>query len=250
MKRSSFDVALESLLTEWEPRIGRPTCAPGCSRCCERSTIFISSAEALRMLEFVGENSDLRADWQRRVVRLRENPNDDPVEAQNALIDLGPCIFLNETSTCDVYEARPDACRACHVWHTAEHCGREDYDMCTPAELNALRVDRIHQLMLEELNLGRRPFWGQLLPMIATVDEFQGPYLAGKNLANQVDATWVQAELIEFPASGLSLSKVRTFLESERVRLRTLFRSEENPMGFPRAAAAPDRDFLEAFPLD
>jgi len=74
---------------------------------------------------------------------------------------------------------------------TAEHCGREDYDMCTPAEFNALRVDRIHQLMLEELNLGRRLF-----------------------------------------------------------RLRTLFRSEENPMGFPRAAAAPDRDFLEAFPLD
>ena len=111
--------------------------------------------------------------------------------AQNALIDLGPYIFLNEASTCDVYQARPDACRACHVWHTAEHCGREDYDMCTPAEFNALRVDRIHQLMLEELNLGRRLF-----------------------------------------------------------RLRTLFRSEEKPMGFPRAAAAPDRDFLEAFPLD
>jgi len=118
------------------------------------------------MLEFVGENSDLRAEWQRRVVRLRENHDDGPVEAQNALINLGPCIFLNEASTCEVYQARPDACRACHVWHTAEHCGREDYDMCTPAELNALRVDRIHQLMLEELNLDRRPFWGQLLPMI------------------------------------------------------------------------------------
>ena len=166
MGPTSFDVALESLLTAWEPRIGRPTCGPGCSRCCERSTIFISSAEALRMLEFVGENSDLRAEWQRRVVRLRENHDDGPVEAQNALINLGPCIFLNEASTCEVYQARPDACRACHVWHTAEHCGREDYDMCTPAELNALRVDRIHQLMLEELNLDRRPFWGQLLPMI------------------------------------------------------------------------------------
>lgn len=202
------------------------------------------------MLEFVGENSDLRAAWQRRVVRLRENHDDGPVEAQNSLIDLGPCIFLNETSTCDVYQARPDACRACHVWHTAEHCGREDYDMCTPAELNALRVDRIHQLMLEELNLGRRPFWGQLLPMIVTLDEFQGPYLAGGNLADHVDQRWLQSELIEFPASGRSLSEVRTFLESERVRLRILFRSEENPMGFPRAADAPDRDFLKAFPLD
>ncbi len=122
MGPTSFDVALESLLTAWEPRIGRPTCGPGCSRCCERSTIFISSAEALRMLEFVGENSDLRAEWQRRVVRLRENHADGPVEAQNALINLGPCIFLNEASTCEVYQARPDACRACHVWHTAEHC--------------------------------------------------------------------------------------------------------------------------------
>jgi Fe-S-cluster containining protein len=207
-------------------------------------------SRTLRMLEFVGENSDLRADWQRRVVCLRKNPNDDPVEAQNALIDLGPCVFLDEAGSCGVYEARPDACRACHVWHTAEYCGREDYDMCTPAELNALRVDRIHQLMLNELDLGRRPFLGQLLPMVATLDEFQGPYLAGENLANQVDATWIQSELVEFPASGQSLSEVRTFLEKERVRLGTLFRSEENPMGFPRAADARARDFLKAFPLD
>ena len=180
----------------------------------------------------------------------RETRHDDPVEAQNSLIDSGPCVFLNEAGRCGVYEARPDACRACHVWHAAEHCGRDDYDMCSPAELNALRVDRIHQLMLQELDLGRRPFWGQLLPMIATVDRFRGPYLAGENLANQVDPNWVHSELIEFPSNGESQTDIRMFLESERQRLKMLFKTEENPMGFPRAADASDRAFLAAFPLD
>ncbi len=247
---SSFDVALESLLSEWEPRIGRPTCGPGCSRCCERTTVIISSSEALRVLDFAGEDSDWQSEWRRRSSKLRESGHDDPVEAQNALIDLGPCTFLDDEGSCGIYEARPDACRACHVWHTADHCGREDYDMCTPAELNALRVDRIHELMIKELDLGRRPFWGQLLPMVATLDDLRDRYAAGEDLSGEVDQRWLQSELIEFPARERSPADIRAFLETERGRLKSLFGSELNPMGFPRAADAPDREFLEAFPLD
>ena len=250
MASSSFDVALESLLADWEPRIGRPTCGPGCSRCCERMTVIISSAEALRLLDHIGDNSDLRNEWQRRAATLRAAPHDDPVESQNALIDLGPCTFLNDEGSCGIYEARPDACRACNVWHAADHCGREDYDMCTPAELNALRVDRIHGLMLEELDLGRRPFWGQLLPMVVSVDEHRDRYTAGDDLADTVDQNWLQSELIEFPARQGTPSDIRIFLETERERLKQLFGAEENPMGYPRCADAPDRDFLAAFPLD
>jgi hypothetical protein len=162
--------------------------------------------------------------------------------ARNSLIELGPCVFLDQAKCCGIYEARPDACRVCHVWHAADYCGREDYDMCTPAELNALRVDRIHEVMLAEFAAGRRPFWGQLLPMTAVLGEHRERYVQGEDLSALVDPVWLATELIEFPTPSV--------LESERARLAQQFATEENPLGHPRAAEAPDRRYLDAFPLD
>lgn len=231
----SFDVAIEALLSQWAPRIGRPTCGPGCSNCCERTTIFLSSAEALRIVDQKRPDPE---QWS----LLRTLDCSSSAAARNSLIDLGPCVFLDETKRCSVYEARPDACRACHVWHPADFCGREDYDMCTPAELNALRVDRIHELMLAEWTAGRRPFWGQLLPMTAVLGEHRERYLHGEDLRALIDPSWLVTELVEFP----SLAE----LERERVRLAQQFATEENPLGHPRAENAPDLAFLAAFPLD
>ena len=231
----SFDVAIETLLNEWEPRIGRPTCGPGCSNCCERTTVYISSAEALRVVDY-------RRPDRAQAQRLQTLDLSDTASARNSLIDLGPCVFLDKAGCCGIYEARPDACRACHVWHAADYCGRDDYDMCTPAELNALRVDRIHELMLAELVAGRRPFWGHLLPMTTVLGEYRDRYLQGEDLSAVINPAWLTTELIEFPAPGE--------LESERARLAQQFTTEENPMGQPRAAAARDRAFLSAFPED
>ncbi len=119
--------------------------------------------------------------------------------------------------------------------------------MCTPAELNALRVDRIHAVMLEELGRGRRPFWGQLLPMVAVMGEHSERYLAGEDLSGMVEPSWVNEDLIEFPGES---GRIREHLEEERARLAAVFADEDNPMGFPRAAEARDHGFLDAFPLD
>ena len=231
----SFDVAIEELLNQWEPRIGRPTCGPGCSNCCDRTTIFLSSAETLRIVDY--QQPD-RA----QAALLQTLDLSDAASARNSLIDLGPCLFLTESKHCGLYDARPDACRACHVWHAADYCGRDDYDMCTPSELNALRVDRIHELMLAEFDAGRRPFWGQLLPMTAILSQHRDRYLQGEDLSELVDPAWLTTELIEFP--------LRSYLESERRRLAHDFAADENPMGHPRAANAPERAFLAAFALD
>jgi Fe-S-cluster containining protein len=232
---ASFDVAIEALLREWEPKIGRPTCGPGCSNCCEQTTVYISSAEALRVVEF-------RLPDPAHTARLQTLDLSTPSTARNSLIDLGPCVFLNEAGCCGIYEARPDACRVCHVWHPADYCGREDYDMCTPAELNELRVDRIHEVMLAEFAAGRCPFWGQLLPMTAVLAEHRDCYLQGEDLSTRINPAWLDAELIEFPT--------RSQLEAEKLRLAHQFAAEENPMGLPRAADAPNRAYLAAFQQD
>ena len=232
---ASFDVAIETLLHEWEPKIGRPTCGPGCSNCCERTTVYISSAEALRVVDFARPDPA-------QTGRLQTLDLSSAAAARNSLIELGPCVFLDETGCCGIYQARPDACRVCHVWHSADYCGREDYEMCTPAELNELRVNRIHEVMLAEFAAGRRPFWGQLLPMTAVLAEHRDVYLRGEDLSTLIDPTWLATELIEFPT--------RSELESERARLARQFATEENPMGLPRAADAPDRAYLAAFQQD
>jgi Fe-S-cluster containining protein len=232
---ATFDVAIEALLQQWGPRIGLPTCGPGCSNCCERTTIFLSSAEALRIVDY-------QQPYRAQAALLQTLDLSSAAAARNSLIDLGPCAFLDGSKRCSVYEVRPDACRACHVWHPADYCGRDDYDMCTPAELNALRVDRIHELMLAEWAAGRRPFWGQLLPMTSVLGEHRERYLGGEDLRSQIDSAWLTTALIEFPSHA--------DLESERTRLAHEFAAEENPMGHPRAADAPDRRYLDAFPLD
>ena len=226
-----IDVEISRLLEEWKPRIGAPTCGPGCSRCCERMTVIVSSAEALRLVD---EAPGFAEKVEGAVERLGAEAT------LNDILDLGPCVFLGE-GKCQAYEFRPDACRACYVWHDSRFCGREDFDMCTPAELNSLRLGRLYERMVGEFNDGRRPFRGYLLPAVWLMQRRRAEYLAGEDLRVGVDQGWIDADLVEFP----TLEELR----AEKAGLDEVFEGEENPMGFPRAGRVKDRAVLEAFDL-
>jgi hypothetical protein len=164
-----------------------------------------------------------------------------PDEALNALLDLGPCVFL-ENRRCGVYGARPDGCRAALVWHEAWYCGRPEYDQCVPAELNEIRVAEAFRLMLAEIDAGRRPYWGQILPAVWLMLERESAYLAGDDLSSRIDREWMASELIEFPT--------REEILREQARHEVLFREEPYPLGSPRAAECTRREDLRAFRVD
>ena len=135
---ADFDIALQALLDDWAPRLGRPTCGPGCDRCCRRMTVLMTSAEALDLLAHPTAAPRL----QMLRARAAALPSEaDPKRALDALLDQGPCVFLDQ-GRCGVHAARPDGCRAAYVWHEPWFCGRPDYDQCVPAE-PAVRVARV-----------------------------------------------------------------------------------------------------------
>lgn len=228
---SVIDVEIGRLLGSWEPTIGRPTCRPGCSGCCERTTVIVTSPEALALVRDAPEFTDA---VDSAVSRL------SPVADLNELLDLGPCVYLAD-GECQAYDSRPDACRACYVWHDSRYCGRQDFDMCTPAELNQLRLQHMSERMLEEFARGRHPFRGYLLPAVWLMSRRFDDYVAGADLRATLAERWTRTDLLEFPTEEA--------LRRERSDFEELFRDEFNPMGFPRAARARDSRLLEAFDL-
>ena len=241
---TDFDDQIEQLLQRWESALGRPTCGPGCDRCCRRKSVLMTSCEALSLAEHPRSRLDfasLREAIALRCARLRRALPAGPDEALNALLDLGPCVFL-ESRKCSVYEARPDGCRAALVWHEAWYCGRSEYDQCVPAELNEIRVARAYVRMLDELDAGRRPYWGQILPAIWLMLERGDEYAAGADLAAGLDPEWIGAELLEFPD--------RARLLREQAEHEAIFRDEAFPLGSPRAAECDSRQDLRAFRID
>ncbi len=232
-----FDVALDNLLTAWEPRLGRPSCGPGCDRCCRRMTVLMTSAEGLDLVRHPAA-AERRDAIRTRVASLPLEA--DPNKAVNALLDQGSCVFL-DNHRCSVHAARPDGCRAAYVWHEAWYCGRDDYDQCVPAELNGLRVARVYERMLGEMERDRKPFWGFILPVAHLLGEHAEAYRQGEDLASKTPAAWLAAELIEFPS--------RERLLEEQAEHQRIFAEEPAPLGSPRAADAESRSHLAAFPV-
>lgn len=228
---SGIDVEIGQLLTAWAPRIGEPSCGPGCSNCCERMTVIVSSGEALALL-------DAAPAFGHRIKKLVERLTPDAT--LDDLLDLGPCVYL-ENGMCMVHASRPDACRACYVWHDPAHCGHPDFDMCVPAELNQLRLRGLRERMAREFELGRRPFRGYLLPAVWLAGQRREAYLAGEDLSLDLDPGWLRHDLLEFPTQAQ--------LREEAEELDQAFDREYNPMGFPRAECAKDRSLLDAFDL-
>lgn len=239
-----FDVQLADLLRTWEPAIGRPACGPGCDRCCRRMTVLMTSAEALRLAGHLRARPDFEPRCEAirgKCDRLRESLPASPDQALNALLDLGPCVFL-ERGNCGVYSDRPDGCRAAHVWHEPWYCGRPEYDQCVPAELHHARALQAFELTLAEMDARRRPYWGQILPAVWLMIERGEDYLAGGDLACCLDPAWIASELIEFPT--------REQVLREQSEIETAFQTEDYPFGAPRASECSSRTDLQAFRVD
>ncbi len=233
-----------ALLEGWKPALGKPSCGPGCDRCCRRMSVLMTSAEATRLVDALRRRPDfdaLRAKITARAAELERALPASPQAALDALLDLGPCVFL-EDRKCSVYPARPDGCRAAFVWHEPWYCGRPQYDQCVPAELNAERVEQVYRLLLAELDAGRRPYIAQILPAAWLMLEHGAAYGAGADLAERIDPAWIAAELVEFPAREQAIR--------ERDQHRAIFRDEPDPLGSPRASQCRSRDELRAFRTD
>ena len=104
------------------------------------------------------------------------------------------------------------------------------------------RVARAYELMLAELDEGRKPYWGQILPAIWLMLERVDDYTSGADLAADVDAEWIAAELLEFPE--------RARLIREQAEHEAVFRNEDYPLGSPRASECGARDDLRPFRTD
>jgi Fe-S-cluster containining protein len=207
-------------------------------------SVLMTSAEAVRLCEALRERPDferLRATIAERAEMLRKALPAPPDEALNALLDLGSCVFL-ENRRCGIYHARPDGCRAALVWHDAWYCGRPEWDQCVPAELNQARVEQAMRLTLRELDAGRTPYWGQILPAVWLMLEHGDAYRTGADLSRRLDPAWVDSELIEFPSREQVL---RDQAEHERI-----FREEPHPLGSPRGFECARREDLRPFRAD
>ena len=240
----ALDVRIEELLRAWSPTLGAPTCGPGCDRCCRRMSVLMTSAEALRLRQSLRERPDfgrVRSVIAAKIRELRRSLPASPDEALNALLDLGSCVFL-ENRKCGVHGARPDGCRATLVWHEAWYCGRPEWDQCVPAELNEARVSQAMRLTLDEMDAGRTPFLGQILPAMWLMLERGEDYEAGADLSRGLDPAWLVSELLEFPSRAQTMR--------EREEHERIFREEPFPLGSPRGAECTSRQDLRPFPAE
>lgn len=248
-----YDAAIRTLMDGWEPRLGRPSCAAGCAACCRRTSVHATSAEVAQLLEtldgLTARAAELREAWRRRAGLIRRElaspAGGDPI---NAVIDQGPCVFLNG-ALCSVYAGRPDTCRAFHVWHDANFCGHPGYDMCTPAELLELRSRRFFERMRTECRAGRVPFFGHLAVMLDILDRLADEYSRGLDLRDRVDPVWMETRLVSFMQARTSEGIEAELAAAER-SLGEIYASEPWPQGYPRATEAASRDALAAFPLN
>ena len=252
---ADFDAALAGLLVDWRGKLGPPTCHAGCSRCCRTTSVMVSAPELLRLQDGLAEFpaaqvAAWRAAWQARFQSLREQlfPGISEPEALSALLSGGACVFLLD-DRCGIYPCRPDTCRSVYVWHEAEKCGRPDFDMCTPAELLALRTRQMYALLDAEIERDRIPFWGHLLVMLGVMAAHRQEYEDGIDLSRVIDPVWAACGLLRFFEPGETPALIASTIEQERMEYEELFRIQAWPLGQPRASEAGSRDELQAFPI-
>lgn len=224
--------------------------------CCQKTTVIVTAPEALRLLDYLNtlptqKANQIRKEWETRMATLHQNLNSNMSEGEalNTLLDLGGCVFLDE-SMCGVYASRPDTCRSFYVWHEATNCGQKEFDMCSPAELRRLRTYHFYDVLLAETAAGRIPFWGQLLVMIGIMNKHRNSYLSGINLQQQVDPIWRQTGLVHFVKSVGSPQEIMIELKTEQADFELMFAEEPWPFGQPKASEVQNRSDLDAFPLN
>ncbi|HET6568059.1 MAG TPA: YkgJ family cysteine cluster protein [Rhodothermales bacterium] len=255
---SEHDALTAKLLGHLHPQVGAPTCARGCSNCC-RVAVGASTGEVLALLQYVDEQpegalADFRGIVQRHIASLErafsqsEEPEAPPLDALTVVWGLGPCAFLQPDGACGIYPARPHACRAVHVWHENTICGGRAPQTLVPAELIEIRNAFFLDTLMEEVEAGRFPFWGQLTLVAHYLLNYGNEYARGDDLEPVVDERWLKAGLITFPGKRpRTQASVRRHLKAAMQREEDVFR-QERPYGLPRALSAKNRDAL--LPVD
>lgn len=226
-----MDAAVAALLSQAEPAVGRPTCARGCSACCQHS-VPVTPPEAQRLLAFVAELDAGRQSALRALATAR-------LEAPA----LGPCPMLADAQ-CTAYVARPAACRTQFVWHDASACDAPGVMACTPAEFLEIRYLAFLDDLIAEADAGRLPFWGELGLMLAVLERHRHAYRAGTDLRQLLDPRLCTEGWLKFAPGDDAAQRARA-LRARREQESERFATRPAPLGMPRVLRATERSSLQ-----
>ena len=101
----------------------RVSCKKGCGSCCSQwvGVYYTEAVEAVAEAKRVGYKIDPN-----RLLRQLKIANDPETTRESWFLSAGPCVFLDATGSCGVYEKRPIACRLVLVGSPPEFCAKVD----------------------------------------------------------------------------------------------------------------------------
>lgn len=226
-----MDAAIAALIAQAEAAVGPPSCALGCSACCQHSAP-VTPPEAEKLLDFIaGLDASSLSTLRGRFAAQLEAPT------------LGPCPML-VNARCTAYAVRPGACRTQFVWHDARACDAPGVMACTPAELLEIRYLAFLDHLISEADAGRVPFWGELGLMLAVLERHGQHYRAGADLRERLDPRLCAEGGLKF-APGEDAVQRAGGLRARREQERERFANRPAPLGMPRILRATDRRSLQ-----
>jgi len=213
-----------------------------------------TSAEMLALIEHVEtEPNDRLSDFAKTVDenvslirRSIDKPGMRPADsniAMNIIGKLGACALLRDEQ-CSVYEARPYACRAVHVWHDSSEC-IHSVERGIPGELIIRRNSVFWDTLEKEALSDRLPFYGQLTVGIFYLLKYRELYLSGSEFSTIIDPLWWQTGIINFPYENRNSTPqdaVRTIRNMKRQD--EMEYAKERPYGLFRATGVASREVL------
>lgn len=127
----------------------KATCQKGCASCCNL-LVYISLPEAVALAEKVLESPATVADVMRKCYEQIQRLRLDGTEYFRQAV---PCMFLDESKACTVYDARPMPCRHHYVVSPPEDCSPL-VDGKTVVRLNTEKADAF--VMKESLRVSKQ----------------------------------------------------------------------------------------------
>lgn len=130
------------------------SCARGCSHCCHLPVASTSLEAIAAVSAFVRDRgaAELLARWS----RMDRAPNDSAAYFDAQI----PCVFLDDSGDCAVYEVRPAPCRV--------HVSLDEPDLCAPPSGKTVRRPDSRQLE-----------WLSVALQNAAADELKVPFEIG-----------------------------------------------------------------------
>lgn len=96
----SKDKKLNALADDLHEKVFREIDCLDCGNCCKRIPPIVNEMDVKRAAKFLGTRP---ADFKEQYVRIDED--------QDMVINASPCPFLESDNKCEIYDARPRACR-------------------------------------------------------------------------------------------------------------------------------------------